>query len=92
MTMGTGLVLIAIGAILRYAVQDSINAVDLPTVGLILMIVGAVALVIGVFYTFGQRTRRTGRRHHPATRVRDSGSGATGGLSAATRPRPSTQR
>ena len=55
MTMGTGLVLIAIGAILRYAVQDSLDAVDLPTVGLILMIVGAVAFTIGVFVTFGQR-------------------------------------
>jgi vacuolar-type H+-ATPase subunit I/STV1 len=55
MTMGTGLVLFAIGAILRYAVQDSISQIDLPTVGLILMIVGAVAFVVGAIYAFGRR-------------------------------------
>jgi hypothetical protein len=42
MTMGMGLLLIAIGAILRYAVNDSWDAVDLTVVGLILMVVGAV--------------------------------------------------
>lgn len=56
MTMGTGLVLIAIGAILRFAVQDAWDAVDLPTVGLILMIVGAVAFVVGAIYAFSNRT------------------------------------
>jgi hypothetical protein len=53
--MGTGLVLVAIGAILRYAVQDSINDIDLQTVGLILIIVGAVAFVVGAIYAFGRR-------------------------------------
>ena len=53
--MGTGLVLLAIGAILRYAVEDSISGVDLPTIGLILMIVGAVAFVVGAIYAFGRR-------------------------------------
>ena len=45
----------AIGAILRYAVQDSINDIDLQTVGLILIIVGAVAFVVGAIYAFGRR-------------------------------------
>jgi hypothetical protein len=53
--MGTGLVLVAIGAILRYAVQDSINDIDLQTVGLILIIIGAVAFVVGAIYAFGRR-------------------------------------
>ena len=53
--MGTGLVLFAIGAILRYAVKDSIEAIDLPTVGLILMIVGAIAFVVGAISAFGRR-------------------------------------
>ncbi len=56
MTMGTGLVLMAIGAILRYAVKDEWSVVDLPTVGLILMIVGAVAFVVGAIYAFSNRT------------------------------------
>jgi hypothetical protein len=55
MTMGTGLVLIAIGAILRYAVNDSFDEVDLETVGLILMAVGAVAFVVGAIYAFSRR-------------------------------------
>jgi len=56
MTMGTGLVLLALGAILRYAVKDEWDVVDLTTVGLILMIVGAVAFVVGAIYAFSRRT------------------------------------
>ncbi len=55
MTMGTGLVMVAIGAILRYAVKDEWDAIDLPTVGLILMIVGAVAFVVGAIFAFSNR-------------------------------------
>jgi hypothetical protein len=57
MTMGMGLFLIAVGAILRYAVNDEIESINLETVGLILMIVGAVAFVVGAIYAFGQRRR-----------------------------------
>ena len=57
MTMGTGLLLVAIGAILRYAVNDSFDEVDLETVGLILMGVGAVAFIVGAIYAFGRRNR-----------------------------------
>lgn len=57
MTMGTGLFLIAVGAILRFAVNDEIESIDLETVGLILIIVGAVAFVIGAIYAFGRRDR-----------------------------------
>jgi hypothetical protein len=52
MTIGTSLFLIAVGAILRYAVEDTWKAVDIPTVGLILMIVGAVGFVLGLYLTF----------------------------------------
>jgi hypothetical protein len=38
-----------VGAILRYAVTDSISGINLATVGLILMIAGIVGLVIGLF-------------------------------------------
>ena len=44
MTIGISLFLIALGAILRFAVNDSIEQVDLTTVGLILIIVGVVGL------------------------------------------------
>jgi Domain of unknown function (DUF6458) len=48
-TIGSSIFLIALGAILRYAVTDSISGVDLTTVGLILMIAGIVGLLIGLF-------------------------------------------
>ena len=57
MTMGTGLFLLAVGAILRYAVNDNVESINLETVGLILMIVGAVAFVVGAIYAFGHRRR-----------------------------------
>jgi Domain of unknown function (DUF6458) len=52
MTIGSSLFLIAVGAILRYAIEDQWKAVDVPTVGLILMIVGAVGSVLGLDLTF----------------------------------------
>ena len=51
MTIGTSLFLIAVGAILRFAVSDAIEGVDLTTIGLILMIVGVVGLLIGLWQT-----------------------------------------
>jgi hypothetical protein len=49
MAIGTSLFLIAVGAILRYAVSDSLEGIDLPTVGLILMIIGVVGMLISFF-------------------------------------------
>ena len=60
MTIGTSLFLIAVGAILRYAVEDSWDAVDIPTVGLILMLVGAFGLALGIYLVFVRRDRRAG--------------------------------
>jgi len=50
MGIGTGIFLIALGAILRYGVDDAINGVNLPVIGLILMIVGVIGLVISLLY------------------------------------------
>jgi hypothetical protein len=52
MTIGTSLFLIAVGAILRYAVEDKWKAVDVPTVGLILMVVGGFGLILGLYLVF----------------------------------------
>jgi hypothetical protein len=46
--IGTSLFLIAVGAILRYAVTLAVTGVALRTVGLILMIVGGVGLAISI--------------------------------------------
>jgi uncharacterized protein DUF6458 len=58
MTIGTSLFLIAVGAILKFAVTADVEGVDLDTVGVILMIVGGVGLTIGLFLL--TRTRSTG--------------------------------
>jgi hypothetical protein len=49
MRIGTSLFLIAVGAILKYAVHHRISGVRVHTAGLVLMIVGIVALAISVF-------------------------------------------
>jgi hypothetical protein len=50
MTIGTSLFLIAVGAILRYAITAHVAGIDLDTAGLVLMIVGVVGLLIGLFF------------------------------------------
>ena len=50
MTYGSSIFLIAVGAVLRYAVTASVSGVSLQTVGLILMIVGIIGLVISLLY------------------------------------------
>ena len=65
MTIGTSIFVIALGAILRYAVNDSIEGIDLQIVGLILMIAGAVGLVIGLFWMVTAGNRDSDYRQPP---------------------------
>lgn len=57
MTIGASLLLIALGAVLKFAVTATVNGLDLPTIGVVLMVVGAVGLVLGLVLT--TRRRRT---------------------------------
>lgn len=50
MTIGTSILLIAVGAILRYAVNVHSSAINIDTVGLILMIAGILGLVVSLLY------------------------------------------
>jgi len=71
MALGTSLFLIAVGAILRYAVSDSLEGIDIPTIGLILMIVGVIGMVISFFMmTLWDRDRRRGADVVEERRVR----------------------
>ena len=70
MGIGTSLLLIAVGAILRYAVTDSISGVDLATIGLILMIAGIVGLVISLFMFASARRDAYGPRDRVVERDR----------------------
>lgn len=55
MRIGGALALIAIGAILAFAVRDTFEAVDLTLVGYILIGVGALGLVLGLILSAGNR-------------------------------------
>jgi hypothetical protein len=48
--ISTSLVLIAVGAILKWAVSATTSGINLHTVGVVLMIVGAVGLVLSLVF------------------------------------------
>lgn len=57
--IGTGIGLLVVGAILGFAVRDSIPGVSLSMIGYICMGAGVLALIIGlVMYTQATQTRR----------------------------------
>jgi beta-lactamase regulating signal transducer with metallopeptidase domain len=53
--LGTSLFLIAVGAILTFAINASLSGIDIATVGIILMVVGVVGLLISLFYWMPRR-------------------------------------
>jgi hypothetical protein len=59
MGIGASIFLIAVGAILAFAVNYDINGLDIAVVGFILMIVGLIGLIMTAFI-FGPR-RNAGR-------------------------------
>ncbi len=48
MAFGTSIFLIAAGAILKFAVTDNADGINLETVGVILMVAGAVGIVLSL--------------------------------------------
>ena len=62
MTYGASIFLIAVGAILRYAVHIKIAGVNEHTIGLILIIAGVLGLIVATFqqvsWSRAQRSRR----------------------------------
>jgi hypothetical protein len=63
MGIGVGLFLIALGAILKFAVSDPISGIDLGMIGVILMIVGVLGLVLSMLFwsSFSPYRRRRER-------------------------------
>jgi hypothetical protein len=59
MGIGTSIFLIAVGAILRYAVTADVQGIEIATVGTILLVVGVVGLIISLLYLtlWADRTR-----------------------------------
>ena len=57
MTIGTSILLIAIGAVLKWAVTAHTNGFNIQTAGLVLLIVGLVGLALAILYTFAWSRR-----------------------------------
>lgn len=60
MQVGTSIFLIAVGAIMRFAVHTHTTGFSIHTAGVILMIVGAIGLLVSLFLTSLWTSRRDG--------------------------------
>lgn len=70
MRLGSGIFLLVVGAILAFAVRDSIEAVDLTMVGYICMVAGALAVLLALI----MQRQRANTSHHEVVDRRESGS------------------
>ena len=61
MGLGTSLLLIAVGAVLRWAVNVTSSSVNVHTIGLILLVVGGIGFVISLFWMTVWADRTAGR-------------------------------
>ena len=77
--MGAGLsiVMIAVGAILRFAVSVTTTGFNLHTIGLILIILGAISLVISIMFwsSWGGFNAGAGGGYRRQRRVTQDGAG-----------------
>ncbi|MFZ1995211.1 MAG: DUF6458 family protein [Solirubrobacteraceae bacterium] len=59
MTIGSSIVLMAVGAILKWAVTAHVSWINLQTAGTVLFVLGIVGLILSVLYTFVWSRQRT---------------------------------
>ena len=59
MSLGASLFLIAVGAILRFAVTADLAGIDIQVVGTILMVIGVVGFAISMWFIITARGRGT---------------------------------
>jgi hypothetical protein len=57
MPIGTSILLIAVGAVIRYGLTFHVSGVSRPVIGLILIIAGIVGLVLSLIYMASTRGR-----------------------------------
>lgn len=60
MGIGVSIFLIAVGAILTFAVHASVNGISIQTIGVILMVVGALGLLVTMLIFAPRRAARGG--------------------------------
>jgi hypothetical protein len=71
--VGVSIFLIAVGAILTWAVNATVSGLEIQTIGVILMVVGGLGLVLSMIFWsswggVGGRTRRTTVERAPVAR------------------------
>jgi hypothetical protein len=71
MYIGTSIFLIALGAVLKFAVTATVAGIDIQTAGLILMIVGIIGLVLSLFLMTAWSDRRRDDTVAEGRRYRD---------------------
>jgi hypothetical protein len=77
MGLGVGLILAAVGAVLAFAVNTTVNGVDIHTIGWILLIVGIVGILLSlIFWSSWAGPGYFGRRR---TTYYDEGTAGPGG-------------
>ncbi|MFC0624764.1 DUF6458 family protein [Kribbella deserti] len=59
MSIGVGIFLLTVGAILAFAVRDSWDAVDLTVVGFVLMFAGGLGIALSFYITNRRRSVAT---------------------------------
>ena len=57
MGIGTSIFLIALGAVLKFAVNVSVAGIEIQTIGVILMVAGVIGLIISLIYLMMARDR-----------------------------------
>lgn len=68
MSIGVSILLIAVGAILKWAVTGHVSWINIQTTGTVLFIVGLAGLLISVVYTFWWAHRETQTQDQYQTR------------------------
>jgi hypothetical protein len=73
MATGTSIFLIALGAILTFAVDVSVSGLDLNAVGVILMVAGIIGVIVSLIWIDRATAPRTERRvvdeHHTTEHI-----------------------
>ncbi len=76
MGFGASMLMIAGGAILRWGVTDTVDEINLATIGLILIVVGVIAAIASIFFWtswggFGGSRTTSGSRETVVERERE---------------------
>ena len=71
MGIGVSLILIAVGAILTWAVNATVSGLDINTVGVILMVVGLAGLILSLLF-WSSWNSAGGTRRRTTTTIDDA--------------------